>query len=129
MSRSLPNPPTAAELAILQVLWRRGPATVRQLHADLSAERETGYTTVLKLLQIMHGKGLVTRDESRRQHVYAAAVAEPQTQQRLLRTLLDRAFRGSTRALVMAALQNGNVTPTELQEIRTLLDQLDEEKS
>ncbi|MEZ4302882.1 MAG: BlaI/MecI/CopY family transcriptional regulator, partial [Polyangiaceae bacterium] len=97
--------PTDAELALLQVLWRRGPSTVRDVHEELRGEGEgSGYTTVLKLLQIMAQKGLVQRDESQRSHVYRAAATREQTQKKLVGDLLDRAFGGSAQDLVMRAL-------------------------
>jgi predicted transcriptional regulator len=113
--------PTDAELAILRVLWSDGPSTVREVLNRLDSDQ--GYTTVLKHLQIMLDKGLVTRDESGRAHVYAAAVAEADTQRHLVRDLLDRAFEGSARQLVMRALSTEDVTEDELDQIRTLLDQ------
>lgn len=119
--------PTAGELAILRVLWERGPSTVRDVHAELEQERPTGYTTVLKLLQIMTEKGLVKRDESARAHVYAAAVEEAQTQRRLVRDLLDRAFGGSAAKLVMHALSGRKASRDEIASIRRLLDQLEQE--
>ncbi|HEY3118998.1 MAG TPA: BlaI/MecI/CopY family transcriptional regulator [Vicinamibacteria bacterium] len=117
--------PTAGELAILRVLWARGPSTVRDVHAELDRERPMGYTTVLKLLQIMTEKGLVTRDESARAHVYAPAVEESQTQRRLVRDLLDRAFGGSAAKLVMHALAGRKASRDEIASIRRLLDQLE----
>ncbi len=117
--------PTDAELAILRVLWTDGPATVREVQARLDTDQ--GYTTVLKHLQIMLDKGLVTRDESGRAHVYAPDIAEADTQRRLVRDLLDRAFEGSARQLVMRALSTEDVSPEELNQIRTLLDQIDDD--
>ena len=113
--------PTDAELAILRVLWNRGPSTVRQVAAAM--DREGGYTTVLKLLQIMTEKGLVTRDETTRTHVYAAAHTEDQTQRQLVMDLVERAFDGSAAKLVLQALASKKSTPEELDEIRTLLNQ------
>jgi BlaI family transcriptional regulator, penicillinase repressor len=113
--------PTDAELAILRVLWNRGPSTVRQVAAAM--DREGGYTTVLKLLQIMTEKGLVTRDETTRTHVYAAAHTEDQTQRQLVMDLVERAFEGSAAKLVLQALASKRSTPEELDEIRTLLNQ------
>ncbi len=113
--------PTDAELAILRVLWNRGPSTVRQVAAAM--DREGGYTTVLKLLQIMTEKGLVTRDETARTHVYAAAYSEDQTQRQLVMDLVERAFDGSAAKLVLQALASKKSTPEELDEIRTLLNQ------
>jgi BlaI family transcriptional regulator, penicillinase repressor len=127
MKREKPTPrPTDAELAILRVLWERGPSTVREVHEELSRERGTGYTTVLKLLQIMFDKGLVTRDESERAHVYQPRQSEEQAQRRLVTDLLDRAFGGSAQKLVMQALTAKKASPEELAEIRKLLDELDE---
>ena len=122
--QSLPHP-TEAELAILQVLWSRGPSTVRDVHEALSQSRMTGYTTTLKLMQIMAEKGLVTRDESRRTHIYKAAGNPDRTRQQLVRSLLDRAFGGSAKALVMRALSANETSAEELTEIRKLLDSLE----
>ncbi len=124
MSRNPPAPrPTDAELAILRILWERGPSTVRQVHEVLaSRERPTAYTTALKLLQIMTDKGLVRRDESDRTHIYHARLSEDQTQRQLVRDLLDRAFGGSATKLVMQALNARRATPEELGEIRRLID-------
>ena len=121
--RNLPRP-TDGELAILRVLWQRGPSTVRQVHEVLSRARPTGYTTSLKLLQIMTDKGLVRRDESRRTHVYQARLTEEQTQRQLVRDLLERAFGGSAQKLVMQALAAKKASPEELVQIRKLLDEL-----
>jgi len=121
--RMLPRP-TDAELAILGVLWERGPSTVRDVHEALSHLRDTGYTTTLKIMQIMAEKGLVGRDESRRSHVYEAALAEEDTQQQLVDDLLDRAFAGSAEKLVMRALTAKQVSEGELTAIRRLLDEL-----
>jgi predicted transcriptional regulator len=113
--------PTDAELAILQVLWTRGPSTVRQVHDALSGARETGYTTTLKLMQIMAEKGLVTRDETARTHVYHAALTRDQTQRQLVSDLVDRAFGGSAAALVMQALSSHPASDVELAEIQRLV--------
>src|SRR5215831_4682885 len=118
--------PTDAELAILRVLWERGPATVRQVHEALAGARETGYTTTLKLMQIMTEKGLVTRDESQRTHVYAAKLSQDQTQRQLVTDLLDRAFGGRSAALVMHALSAQPASSDELAEIRRLIEQYKE---
>jgi predicted transcriptional regulator len=115
--------PTNAEFEILQVLWRHGPSTVRDVHDTLGRDRQVGYTTVLKLLQIMAEKGLVTRDESARSHVYQAAVSEEATTRRMVSELLDRAFEGSALRLVMQALAAHPASREELQRIRALLDQ------
>ena len=117
--------PTDAELGILRVLWRRGPSTVRQVHEELE---RTGYTTVLKLMQIMTEKGLVERDESQRAHVYVARLPEEQTLGQLVGDLLDRAFEGSSSRLVMRALESRPATRAELAEIRRLLDTMEGEE-
>lgn len=125
-----PTPrPTDAELAILSVLWERGPSTVREVHDALSATHDSGYTTVLKLMQIMTDKGLVTRDESQRAHVYSAREGEQKTQRQLLGDLIDRAFGGSPAKLVMQALSASRASTEELHAIRQLLDQMEEEKA
>jgi len=118
--------PTNAELEILRVLWRTGPCTVREVHEGLPRERSVGYTTILKLLQIMAEKGLVTRDESARSHIYAPAVTEATTQRRLVSDLLDRAFEGSAMGLVMQALAARPASPEELRQIRALIDEMNE---
>ncbi|MGE0446347.1 MAG: BlaI/MecI/CopY family transcriptional regulator [Vicinamibacterales bacterium] len=112
--------PTDAELGILRVLWARGPSTVRQVAEAL--KRDEAYTTVLKLLQIMADKGLVSRDESARTHIYAAAYSEQQTQKQLVVDLLNRAFDGSAAKLVLQALSSGTTSKEELAEIRRLID-------
>jgi predicted transcriptional regulator len=119
--------PTPAELEILRVLWERGPSTVREVHDLLDRERATGYTTVLKLLQIMTEKGLVMRDESARAHVYAARVPASDTQRQLVRDLLDRAFGGSALKLVMHALSARKASPDEIARIRRMLDEMEGE--
>jgi predicted transcriptional regulator len=113
--------PTDGELAILRVLWSKGPSTVRQVHDVLASGRELAYTTVLKLLQIMTDKGLTTRESLGLQHVYTARRSEQDTQRQLVKDLLDRAFDGSTSQLVMQALATTAATPGELREIRRLL--------
>lgn len=115
--------PTDAELAILTVLWRRGPSTVRDVFEALQSTSGAGYTTVLKLLQIMTQKGLVTRDESQRSHVYRASSGAEQTQERLVGDLMDRAFGGSAPELVMRALAVKPASADELAKIRALLDE------
>ena len=121
---TLPRP-TDAELEILKVLWRRGPCTVREVFDSLSESKQTGYTTVLKLMQIMAEKGLVRRDESERAHRYEAALAEEETQRQLVGDLLRRAFDGSAKRLVMQALSAERASAGELEEIRRLLDRLE----
>jgi predicted transcriptional regulator len=128
MARANAVRPTECELEILGVLWEAGPSTVRQVYERLRQTRDTGYTTVLKLLQIMHEKGLVLRDESERTHVYRAARQRETTQRQLVKDLLARAFGGSAEKLVMQALALKNVSPDEIAKIRNLLDQIEEEK-
>lgn len=120
--------PTDAELAILAVLWQRGPSTVREVHEALKPVQGTGYTTVLKLMQIMAQKGLVARDEAQRSHVYRAISGQAETQRRLLGDLMDRAFAGSSAQLVMRALSVKPASSGELSEIRALLDGLERDK-
>jgi len=118
--------PTPSELGILRVLWKLGPCTVREVHEALGDSDRTGYTTVLKFLQIMHGKGLVERDESRRAHVYTARLAKTQAQKLMTLQLVEGVFDGSMSKLVMAALgDSGKTTPEELVEIRKMLDRLE----
>ena len=122
---SLPRP-TDTELEILRVLWHRGPSTVREVQETLGETRATGYTTVLKMLQIMTEKRLVRRDESQRAHVYEARLAQEQTQQQLVGDLLERAFDGSATNLVMQALATKNKTSAEeLSQIRQILDEFE----
>jgi len=113
--------PTDGELAILRVLWRRGPSTVRDVHKALNAVKPTGYTTVLKLMQIMSEKGLARRDESAYAHIYEAALPKEQTQRTLVADLLERAFDGSAGRLLVQALAARKAGPEELAEIRKLL--------
>ncbi len=115
--------PTDGELAILRVLWQRGPSTVRTVQEMLGPQ--TGYTTVLKFMQIMTEKGLLTRDEAVRTHVYAAALPEESTQRQLVTDLIDRAFAGSAQKLVLQALSSRKASREELIEIRRLLDEIE----
>ena len=115
--------PTDAELEILRVLWDRNEATVREVHDAISKSRPAGYTTVLKLLQIMTDKGLVRRDESERAHVYRARLARQDTERQLVDDLLDRAFGGSASRLVMQALAGRAASVEEIAEIRKMLDE------
>jgi BlaI family penicillinase repressor len=116
-----PLKPTDAELAILRVLWQLGPSTVKEVQKVLETTRKTGYTTVLKFMQIMVEKGLVSRDESTFAHVYEARIPQEQTQRTLIADLLERAFEGSTSRLVLQALAAKKATPEELSEIRRIL--------
>ena len=123
--------PTNAELGILRVLWALGPSTVRKVHEYLQNDKATvGYTTVLKFLQIMHGKGLVARDDSNRAHVYSPQLSRDETQRQMTSFLVDNVFDGSPSQLVMQALGGGGrASADELAEIRSLLDRLEEGRS
>lgn len=125
MAKPTQTRPTESELEILAALWDLGPATVRQVHERLSAQRDVGYTTVLKLMQIMLDKSLVERDESQRSHIYRPAATQTQTQRQLVRDLARRAFGGSARKLVMQALAGRKPSAEEIREIRDMLDQLE----
>ena len=122
MTRHPAPRPTDAELAILRILWDRGPSTVRQVHDILGLERQAAYTTALKLLQIMTEKGLVERDESDRTHIYRPRLSEETTQRQLVRDLVDRAFGGSSSKLVMQALATKRASAEELRDIRKAID-------
>lgn len=118
--------PTEAELDILRVLWERGTSTVREVHDKLHGDDGAGYTTVLKLMQIMHAKGLVVRDDSQRAHVYRAAVSRQRTQKRFLSEMVTRLFNGSPSQLVLHALGEApRASKAELRQIRELLDRID----
>ena len=119
--------PTNSELEILNVLWKRGPSSVREVHEEIQKRKPTGYTTILKLMQIMADKGLVLRDESQRAHIYSAKPVKSDTQKSLLEDLVDRAFGGSVSRLALHALNSRKSTPEELAEIRTLIDELEKE--
>jgi predicted transcriptional regulator len=119
--------PTKGELAILRVLWESGPRSVRDIQRVLNASRPTGYTTVLKLLQIMTDKGLVERDETQRPQIYRARYSQTQTQRQLVSDLLQRAFGGSVKALVHQALATKKSSPEELQAIEQVLDRYEGE--
>ena len=123
MARKKVFKPTDSELAILRVLWERGPSTVREVQEEMDKSRKTGYTTALKFLQIMTEKKLVRRDDRRRAQVFEAAYTEEQTQKQLVGDLLERAFGGSAMKLVVQALDAKKATPEELAEIRKLLEE------
>jgi predicted transcriptional regulator len=116
--------PTDRELTILRILWDQGPSTVRGVNEVMNKDRDTGYTTTLKLMQIMAEKGLLIRDESQRQHVYKPAITQEKTQKQLVGDLLERAFSGSAEKLVMRALSAKKVSAKELERIRQILDKL-----
>jgi len=116
--------PTESELEILQILWKKGNASVREVHEELLATKEAGYTTTLKLMQIMHEKGLVKRDDSSKTHIYQPAVSKEKTQKHLLNKMIDTLFGGSPGELVMQALGNHKASAEELEEIQKILDNL-----
>ena len=125
--RSTPKP-TDGELAILGVLWKQGPSTVRQVHDELKKNNPRGYTTILKLMQIMTDKGLVRRDESQRTHIYYPRLSEEQTQRRLVSDLMDKAFGGSHQKLVMQVLSSKRSSAGDIARIRKMLDELEEKE-
>lgn len=124
MGRYKTSKPTDRELTILRILWDRGPSTVREVNEAMNKDGDTGYTTTLKLMQIMAEKGILIRDESQRQHVYRPAITEEKTQKQLVGDLLERAFSGSAEKLVMRALSAKKVSTKELKRIRKMLDEL-----
>ncbi|MBW8040919.1 MAG: BlaI/MecI/CopY family transcriptional regulator [Planctomycetes bacterium] len=124
MARPKTSRPTERELTILRILWGQGPTTVREVNKAMNKDRDTGYTTTLKLMQIMTEKGILIRDESQRQHVYKPAITEEKTQKQLVGDLLERAFSGSAEKLVMRALSAKKVSAKELERIRKMLDEL-----
>lgn len=117
--------PTEGELELLQVMWERGPSTVREIHDGLNGDRGTGYTTTLKVMQKMMNKGLVSRDESTRSHVYSPVLKAEQTQRQLASDLVQKGFGGSAARLVAAALSSKRASAEELAEIRRLLDEIE----
>lgn len=125
MPRPPSTQPTDVELRILSILWSGGPSPVRVIHEQLSAEKGTNYSTTVKMLSVMLEKGLVTRDESVRPHVYRAVRSRAATQKRMLRELIDKVYAGSSMSLVLQALSTQKATPEELEEVRRLLDELE----
>ncbi len=128
MARRASDRPTEGELEILRVLWERGKATVREVNDQLNLHRSTGYTTTLKLMQIMLEKGLLRRDESRRPQVYAPAVSKLRVRRQFVGDLLERVFDGSSSQLVMQVLSSKDTTPENLTEIRRVLDEMEKER-
>jgi predicted transcriptional regulator len=120
---------TDSELEILQILWATGPSTVRTVHEGLGTEKQTGYTTTLKLMQIMFEKGLLTRDATSRTHIYAAAISEQRGKQQALDKIIDAVFKGSPTSLVMQALGNYKPSSKEIDAIKAYLDQLQKENN
>lgn len=125
MTQDSKQRPTEKELMILQVLWAKGPSTVRQVNAEISKKYKTGYTTTLKLMQIMTEKGLLVRDDTMFKHVYKPTVSEEKTEKQIVGDLMDRVFAGSAEKLVMRALATKQITAEELHKIRKLLDEME----
>jgi BlaI family transcriptional regulator, penicillinase repressor len=123
MTNEAPQKPTVSELEILRVLWERGPSTVREVYEDLSEKRAMGYTTVLKLLQIMTTKGTVRRNEDQRAHVYEACLPAEKTKRQLAGDVLQRVFQGSASELMLHALAGRRTSKREIEELRSLLDE------
>ena len=123
----IPKRPTDSELSILRILWENGPSTVRQVLAGLNQDRATGYTTALKMMQIMTEKGLIERDESARPQIYRQRFSREQTERQLVRDLLERAFAGSAKRLVLQALTVKKTSAKEMAEIEKLLNKLEGE--
>lgn len=121
------NKPTESEYQILQILWEKGPSNVRQVNDTINLTKDAGYTTTLKLMQIMADKGLVERDTSTRTHVYTAAISQEDTQGELLNSFLQKTFKGSAMSLVMQTLGNHKASKEELKEIKRLINQLEKE--
>jgi len=126
MARNKQSSPTGKELEILNVLWQTGPATVRQINEQISKQQKTGYTTTLKLMQIMTDKGLLVRDGSNFQHIYKPAISQEKTQNKIVGELLDKAFAGSAEKLVMRALSAKKVSAEELEKIKKMIDKMRE---
>jgi BlaI family penicillinase repressor len=125
MARKKTAQPTDSELAILSVLWGKGPSTVREVNEVINREKPTGYTTTLKLMQIMTEKGLLLRDDSKFRHVYKPVISEARTQKQVVNTLVDRAFAGSAGKLVMRALDSKKISPAELASIREMIGKME----
>jgi predicted transcriptional regulator len=126
MARHKMQGPTDKELEILRIMWDKGPATVRQVNEEINTQQKTGYTTTLKIMQIMTDKGLLIRDDSGFQHIYKPAISEENTQKQLVGNLLDRAFAGSAEKLVMRALSAKKISADELTRIKKLLNEVKE---
>ena len=127
MARNASTQPTDVELQILRILWDSGPGIVRDIHARLNAEKGTAYSTTVKMLSVMLEKGLVTRDESIRPQVYRAAQTQQRTQKSMLSDLLHKVYDGSAKNLMLHALSTKKATKEELEEIRRLIDQMEDE--
>ena len=129
MPRKPSTTPTDVEIEILRVLWRCGPSSVREVHCELQLTRETGYSTTLKMMQVMYGKGLLLRDESERPQRYRPAVSQEKTQLKLIDNLVQKAFGGAASRMLLRALSAKRVPPEELNEIKRLIRQLEKDES
>lgn len=125
MPRPSSTQPTEVELGILRVLWEQGPSTARQIHDRIAADRETNYSTTVKMLSVMLDKGLVKRNDKVRPQVFRPAVSQERTQQRILKDVIQKVYDGSAASLVLQALASKKATPDELAEIRRLLNELE----
>lgn len=125
MARSPSPQPTEVELQILRILWERGPSPVREIHARLEAEKGTNYSTTVKMLSVMRQKGLVTRNEAAQPHIYKPALSRRKAGKRMVSDLIDRVYEGSATSLVLQALSTSKATPSELAEVRRLLDEME----
>jgi predicted transcriptional regulator len=125
MARQKVTGPTDREITILSILWENGPSTVRQVNEHMNAEQKTGYTTTLKLMQIMTEKGLLVRDDSKFQHVFSPAMSEEKTQSQIVGDMMDKVFSGSAEKLVMRALSAKQVSARELEKIKKLLNEME----
>jgi predicted transcriptional regulator len=128
MPRKPSSTPTETEMEILSALWRRGPSSVRQVHQELAATRETGYSTTLKMMQVMVEKGLLVKDDTVRPQVYRPADTQQKTQRSVVRHVIDTVFEGSTRGLLLRAISDRNLKPEELDEIQAMIDRARQER-
>jgi predicted transcriptional regulator len=128
MSKDKPNQPTASELAILAILWERGPLPVKPVHEQLSKEKEVVYTTILKTMQVMTDRGFLARESQGRKHIYRAAIAREDTQDSLLDTFVNRAFGGSAKNLAMRALGNYKTSKEDLDELKALIEKIEKDQ-
>lgn len=129
MGKEKTSKPTESELEVLQILWENGPSSVRVVNEKLNEQREVGYTTSLKIMQIMAEKGLVKRDTSSRTHIYVAAIEEAETKGRLLDQLVDKAFKGSAMKLVMQALDKHQASAEDLDELKALIRKMENDQN
>ena len=129
MTTSLPSKPTDSELEILRLIWQHGPSSVRFINDELNETKKVGYTTTLKIMQIMNEKGLLEREEEGRMHIYRAALKAEETQKQLLDRFVETAFGGSSMQLVMQALGKHTTTPEELKELKKLINKIERDQA